>query len=289
MMKVSMIVPAMTMALACAVAPASAQTPPIPADLQNPMIEIQYVEPSNEAFRPIREKLMQYQVLERLKQFLAPLILPNKVVMKVDECGPTPQYPKPSVPVVVCYEYIKMIEERAPGSGKETSKGVSRDDVIIGTFVMAALHETARAVFSELKIPIWGREEDAADKLAAFVMVEMGGDIALRSIKGTASFFRANPNWSGSDFDYSEVASPEKQRYYNYLCIAYGSDPDTFKQFARNTLLTTRRAQRCSGEYIQVKSAFEATILNGHVDQALLQKVQSVTTWLPPTEGKLAQ
>ena len=47
--------------------------------------------------------------------------------------------------------------------------GFRREDAIVGGFVSTLLHETGHAIFHLLDIPIFGREEDAADAIAAYV------------------------------------------------------------------------------------------------------------------------
>ena len=48
------------------------------------------------------------------------------------------------------------------------------------------LHETGHAVFNMLQIPVLGREEDAADQFAAYLMLRLGKDEARRMILGSA-------------------------------------------------------------------------------------------------------
>src|SRR5258707_11175900 len=150
-------------ALAVQATPAAAQ---IPADLKNDQIEINYVQPKNAAFRPIYDKLKQRQVLEQLRAFMAPLSLTRKLPVKIEECGkPSSRY-EPGGAVTICYEYIAEIERLAPK--EKTELGVTREVAVAGAFVQSILHETALAVFDILQIPVWGREEDAADKLSGF-------------------------------------------------------------------------------------------------------------------------
>src|SRR5215471_21103671 len=207
------------------VSPAPAQ--PLPAELQNPNVEIVYKEPRTAAFKPIAERVKQRRVLEQLKVFLAPLRLPRKLTVNVDECGAPMREYQPQGPVVICYEVIDQIEKIA---AKADANG--RERVLVGAFIQAAFHETAHAVFDILQIPVWGRANDAADRLAAFIMVNFGEDVALQTILGTADFFRlSDRTWTGSEF--AEVNSPEAQRFFQYLCIAFGGAPKTFN-FLRN-------------------------------------------------------
>jgi hypothetical protein len=145
--------------------------------------------------------------------------------------------------------------------------------------VQFVLHEMSFAVFDLLEVPVWGREQDAADKLAAFVMLQFGKDLAVRTFTGAVWFFEAsNRTWTGSDF--ASETSTEGQRFYNYLCIAYGEDPGTFGDLVRDTLLKTRRAARCADEYREIDYAFRQTIL-ATLDPDRLRKVQSMS-WATP-------
>src|SRR5262249_46006925 len=102
---------AVAVTLMCsAMAPAVAQPP---ADLQNPQLDIVYLEPRNAAYRPIAERLKQRRVLEQLKVFLAPLKLPRKLVVNVDECGALTRPYKAQGPVTICYELVDEIEKVA--------------------------------------------------------------------------------------------------------------------------------------------------------------------------------
>ena len=155
--------------------------------------------------------------------------------------------------------------------------------MIVGAFVQAVLHEVAVATFDILEIPVWGREADAADKLAGFIMVQFGKDVALKVMTGAAWFFdAADRTWT--DSDYASEQSPEAQRFFNYLCIAFGADPASFKFLIDQNMLPVRRAQRCTNEFYALRFAFAKEILP-HVDQQLLKRVQSAT-WLMLDEPK---
>jgi hypothetical protein len=272
-------------ALSCAVmvsavvaTPTSAQIP-IPADLKNDQIEIAYVEPKNNAFRPIYDKLKKRQVLEHLRAFMAPLSLTRTLQVKLDQCGKTSSPFEPGGGVTICYEYIAEIERLAPK--EKTALGVTREVATAGAFIQVVLHETARAVFDVLQVPVWGRETDAADKLAGFIMLQFGKDVALTTLTGTAHFFEASDRtWTGSDF--SDVKSPEAQRFYNYLCLAHGGpSSEAFKPFLTQIkFLALPRSKRCAVEYSDLRWAFQKTILP-HVDQELMKRVQGMPILLP--------
>jgi hypothetical protein len=249
-------------------------------DLANSQVDIAYVAPVDPAFQPLYERLKARRPLEELRQFLAPLRLPRKLQVRTAQCGST-YVPYQSGPATICYEYLDQIERLAPVDKSPT--GVTRANAIAGGFVQVALHQVAAAVFDILRVPVWGREEDAADKLAGFIMMQFGKDVAQRTLTGTTYFFEAsNRTWTGNDF--SDVRGTEDQRFYNYLCIAYGGDPATFGYVVRDKTLPKFRADGCAHEYSELQYAFYKTIMP-FVDQDVMAKVRSAQ-WLKPDDGQ---
>jgi hypothetical protein len=241
----------------------------------NSQVDIAYREPGDAQFAPIRERLMKRQVLEQVRLFLSPLKLPRKLLVQTDQCGADRRPYAPGGSVTICYEYIARINRMAPR--EQPAGSLPPELMVVGAVVQAVLHEVSVAIFDLLELPVWGREDDAADKLAGFIMVQFGKEVALKVMVGAAWFFDASERtWTGTDF--ANPQSTEAQRFYNYLCIAFGSDPATFKFLLDQNLLPARRAQRCTGEYYRLRAAFHKTILP-HVDEPLLKKVQSAN-WL---------
>ncbi len=252
----------------------------LPADLQNSQIDIAYQPPTNPAYRALYERLKARAPLEELRQFLSPLRLPHKLTVQTGECGAT-YVPYAYGPVTICYEYLDQVEKLAPVD--VSADGVTRANAIAGAFVQVALHQVAEAVFNILQVPIWGRDEDAADKIAGFIMMQFGKDVALRTLTGTAYFFEASDHtWTGVDF--SDERSTEDQRFYNYLCIAYGGDSATFGYVVKQNLLPKDRADGCAHEFAELTFAFNSTVMP-YVDQHLLAEVRAAQ-WLRADDGQ---
>jgi Putative metallopeptidase len=257
---------------------AGAQT--LPSMATTGQVETRYVPPSNAKFQPIYDELKHRHVLERLQAFLAPLRLPKKLTIQVAQCGAETMPYHPGGPVTICYEMVQRINDIA---SQNTNDSKEQALIRYGTFVEAVLHEVADAVFDLLQVPIWGREYDAADRVAALIMMQFGDKVAYTTIVGTGKFFEYSQHrWTGADF--AAASSPEAQRFYNYLCIAYGGDPITFHFLAPRPgpsafpRLPERRAKRCAGEYEQVRHAFDLRIMP-YVDPNLLIKVRA-SEWL---------
>ncbi len=272
--------------IAPATQPAPAQTPPAAAANEpatpswgppNPQIDVVYVEPKNPAFQPLYGKLKARQVLEALQSFLAPLRLSRKLLVKIDQCGASRVHYRPGGPATICYEYIANLEEAAPDVKLQLGGQVfTRDDALVGSFVHVALHEVARAAFDILAIPVWGREEHAADRVSGFLMFQFGEKVAYRTLVGTSWFLsqsavlRTVP--PPGDFSYTRGLDGETlQRFYNAVCIALGGDEAKFAFLKKS--LPEGRANNCRWEFLP------------HVDRDLLKKVQA-TDWLQSSDEK---
>jgi len=263
-------------------------------------IAIVYEQPKKAEYGPILDRLRKRKVLETLQQFLSPLQFPMTV--KTAECG-APYAPyKAGGPIIICYEYVGLIESVLPAEkdpsnptmpetlGRIGANPVTREMATVGPFVQHVLHETALAVFDSLEVPVWGRLHDAADYSAAFLLFQFGDDIARKTLLGTAYFL---DQWDAvtrqgqiTDVNYlGDIRPTVRQRYYNVLCIAMGKDRDfasfpieSFSRFFHCRGLVAGQATFAS-DYEKVRRAFAAHILP-HVDKDKLTKVQSIK-WIP--------
>lgn len=250
----------------------------------NPQIQVEYIQPKHNSaaadpnqyndFTTIYAWLRVRQPLEEIQKFLAPLRLPRQIKLQVDSCGAERRAYVSGGPVTVCYELIDKIEKTASGITDSDTKQM----VIVGTFTEAVLHELAYAIFDVLQVPVWGREDDAADRLTAFVMMQFPENVARTTIIGAAEFFLVSrKTWTGAAF--ADTRSPDAQRFYNFLCIAYGGDSLDFGGWTeakngQDPLLPDFRAKQCAREYGQVRDAFSMRIMP-YVDPDLLLQVKA--------------
>jgi len=253
-----------------------------PAENAGDRIRISYGEPKNPAHRPIYERLQKRRVLEDLRDFLSPLKLPQTLTLKIEGCGAVNAYYS-SGAVTICYEYIAWIHQVA--RQVTLSNEISLEDAVVGPFVDVLLHEVAHAIFDLLKIPLFGREEDAADQLAAFILLQFGNDVARRTIVGAALLFRQMAvDQQPGTADYAAVHGLPAQRFINVLCIAYGAQPQLFADFVKQGFLPVTRIGYCRWEYRQIAHAFK-TLISPHIDPVLQEKVRG-REWLRADDGK---
>jgi Putative metallopeptidase len=258
-----------------------------PAPLDNKQVDIAYVEPTNINHRVIYQQLKDRRILEQLKQFLAPLRLPEGERLKVQvtgsgNCeGPPNAWFNPSERTVsICYQYIDWYRRLAPR--ETTPEGLRPEDALVGTFLEVLFHELGHAVFFLYKVPIFGHEEDAADQISAYILTQFGPKLARRTLLGVAHFNDKSGSVPSQTL-FADTHSTDWQRFYNNLCIAYGAHPETFQDLVDKGLLPKTRAPGCAREFRQVAYAFQKHIAP-HIDPVLLREVQR-RDWVQPRDG----
>jgi hypothetical protein len=268
-----------------------------------------YEKPADPKYTKAFDDLQKRQILERYAQFLSPLKLPHKLTLKSMQCASTwsPYYSSGDRTLHFCYEFYEKVLNLAPTA--TTPQGVTRENVITGTWIAVLLHETGHALFDMLNVPVFGREEDAADEMASFIATQFDKDVERTVIKGFAYFWQSlaqrgadpskaamSPNDPNYPKDaagrcavnpfcvYEDVHGTASQRLYNALCLGYGADQETFKDFVQMGWLPKERAANCASEYRLLKFAFAKTIFP-FIDQDRMKKVQA-NKWLAPDELK---
>ncbi len=269
-----------------------------PAEAQMPIsqgqvgIQIMYKEPNNPVHRPIYERLKKRQILEQFSEFMAPLKLQRALTVSLEGCGGKVNawYAGHSYKITYCYELIAELERTVAKS--DMLPGFKREDAIVGGFVQILLHETAHAIFHIFEVPVFGREEDAADALSQYILLQLGQNTARRTLTGTAFIWRAfeleaQKQRNRSFEDFADEHGTHAQRFYNALCIAHGMDvvegTKVFDDFVQRNLLPKSRIGHCPREYIHAKNSFRRLILP-HVDEELMKKVKA-TEWLKSEDG----
>jgi hypothetical protein len=271
-----------TLALAVSVAALFGQTAPA-QELHNPKIETAYIPPKTAKYNAILDRLKKRRTLEYLAEFVSPLRLPHRFYMVTVECGVANAFYSPGQwALKLCYEYVELLDKIAPKPG-QTKDGFTRDEVITGEIVVTLLHEIGHAVFDMMQVPVFGREEDAADQVAIFLALQFSPPVARLITRGDLFFWKneGNPtDWK----DYADEHGTAGQRFYNELCWAYGGNPAAFKDMVDAGWLPKERAANCTAEYELIKAAFAKTILP-FIDPVMMKKVQE-RDWLKPLLGR---
>jgi hypothetical protein len=240
-------------------------------------IEISYIQPKNPDHQEISRLLKEQKVLEKFKGLLSPLRLPRALLLRIEGCEGISNAWYGDDTVTVCYEYFSDILRNAPKEA--TPAGVTRMDAIVGPTLEVFLHEVGHAVFDYLDVPILGREEDAADQFAAYLLLQFASTDARRLIAGVAYSYNIDATVpSLKKNPYADEHGLPAQRFYNVLCMAYGADPKLFGDLVEKGYLPNERAEGCGDEYTQVALAMKK-LISPHIDQRRAKRVKA-KRWL---------
>ena len=242
------------LAASLAAAPAAAPSP------RTGNVRVAYEEPKDPAHRAIHDRMRDRKMLEKFAEVLGTIKLPYTLTLAFAGCDGESNawYDPEEHRVTFCYEMVTDFEKAAPGAAQH---GISHEEAVDGPVVFVFLHEAGHALFHLLQVPILGREEDAADSVAAFILLRAGEDIARRVLVGAAWMYKHDASARKPDeSDFSDVHGLDVQRYYNVLCMAYGSDPKKFAGAETRGGLPKDRAEGCEEEYGQVTFAVRKLI-----------------------------
>lgn len=240
-------------------------------------IKYEYVPPKDPAHQAIYDQMKQGRALEHMQELLSPLRLPYPLTLTVAGCDGVPNAWYGNEVVKVCYELLAAMLKHA--SKEDLPIGISRADTILGPVLDVFLHETGHAVFHMLQIPILGRQEDAADQFAAYLMLRLGKEEARKMILGAAYGYNVQmPQGAKVTVPvdiFSDEHSLPAQRAYNVLCIAYGADKKLFADVVELEFLPKKRAESCSYEYEDLTFAM-TKLIGPHIDRQRAAKFHEV-------------
>jgi len=256
--------------------PALAQTP------EPNRIRIDYATPTDPQHLSLYNLLKEKAVLERIQTLLSPFRLPRPLTFRTAGCDGEINAWFDKDAVTICYEYVDYVLEAA--TSRKRPDWVTETHAITGPMLDVFLHEGAHALFAYLDIPLLGREEDAADQVAAYILLSLGRQDTPQLIGGIVYLYLNEAGISrfpkiGSKrlrlVDYkhdADVHSTPIQRMFNTLCLAYGASPDLFADVVKRGALPSERAEGCAEEFAQVDKAFRR-LIQPHLDPEVLRRV----------------
>jgi hypothetical protein len=248
-------------------------------------VKVRYVPPENPEFQEIYTELKQRGALEKLQKLLSPIRLPRTLRISLTECDGEADAMYADDEIEICYEYIEELQKYM--ATEATPAGIEPLDTLIGPFVDTVLHEFAHALFDYHDVPVLGREEDAADQVSAYIYLQLGKDEARRLIMGTVyAYMLEVQDTDPPDMEeYADEHSTTEQRTINLICMAYGSDPELFKDLPKLGGIPQYRIDICEEEYELISFAYQK-LIGPLVDQKLAKKVFA-KSWLPDRNSQI--
>ncbi|CAN1546285.1 Putative metallopeptidase [Mycobacteriaceae bacterium] len=187
------------------------------------------------------------------------LKLPRDVALVGEQCGQAnATWNSADRSIKICYELVDL-NLRLFGVDDAPNSFAEATNATIGTF----FHELAHAVISLYDLPVTGREEDVADQLAAFAILEPDGVLKNfpnpgRVAEDYAQMFTlwAVQRGALAPSDFAAAHSINETRTFNLNCWIYGSDPAAHADMITDGRLPEDRAAGCPEEYQRLSKAW---------------------------------
>lgn len=199
----------------------------------------------------------KHGLLESLSEELSRKFTLNQPLrIALGECGLSNAfYSRDERVIVICLELIPDLVNRFSRLRGQHSDRPALLRAVSGALVFVVFHELGHALIDVQQLPVLGREEDAADKISTFLILQ---DPMLPDavIEGALLFFypkqlKLIPNFF-SQRHLSDEHSLDPQRAVDLACAAYGKDPQRYLWAAQAAKVTPQRAERCADEYAQL-------------------------------------
>ena len=200
-------------------------------------------------------------------------VMPRPLKLVTAECQQVNAFYSPDkAEVVLCYEMIDAILSHASAIAEQKELGREFvSEYLMSNLRFIVLHELGHALIDQLDLNVTGREEDAADQLASTLILnspdttESPEDISRRLQMAATFFLAGSGGETGYDLGaYADEHSLGEQRYFNVLCILYGSDPGRYLGIVTRSGLPEARAMRCPQESRRVTRSW-ARLLTPHL------------------------
>jgi hypothetical protein len=124
-------------------------------------------------------------------------------------------------------------------------------------------HEVGHLLIDQLALPVLGKEEDAADNMATYMLLKQGSSRANRILIDAARGWLLSGNKYDTDFersDFYDSHSFDHQRAYQIVCLMVGKNQKLFGEVANDYEMDTDRQETCSWDYDLVERSMEGLL-----------------------------
>lgn len=229
--------------------------PPKKEDLGDFLVE--HSELKNARFGALDEKTKKEKLLEKAADNLnRALSLPTDITLRSKDCGEAnAKFDPATQEITICYELMEHFAELYKSEGM---KPEDADKKMFDAVRFAFLHEVGHALIYNYQLPMAGSEEDAADRCSSYINLEELGESGVNAVLAASDAFRIESKQkSATKRDMADEHLLQEQRFYNSVCMIYGSDPEKYEYLVRDGYLPRDRAERCPGEYDRLVSSWD--------------------------------
>ena len=144
------------------------------------------------------------------------------------------------------------------GEVDEDAMDFAMHDAVYTTF-----HEVGHMFVSEFELPVLGKEEDAADNMASYTLLQKHTRAADKAITDaaygwllTGKAYTPRPD----DSDYYASHSLDRQRAFQIVCLMVGSNPSAFGKIADEYRIDSDRQEECEYDWKRLKASMEGVL-----------------------------
>jgi hypothetical protein len=221
---------------------------------------VEHVDVTASRYKEIDNQVRAEKLLEKAAdQLNRALILPHDITLRTKNCGQVNAlYESSDRSVTMCYELMEHFYDTFRAAGDTERKAY---DKMFDAVRFVFLHEIAHALIDTYNLPISGNEEDAADRCASFISLTELGDDGVRAVLAAASaFFNESKLNSSSRKDLADEHLLQEQRFYNSLCMLYGSNTAKYEYVVSDGMLPKERAAKCPSEYQKTVESWKSLL-----------------------------
>src|SRR5215831_9082432 len=139
-------------------------------------------------------------------------------------------------------------------------------EFVVGNMLFVGFHELGHALVGQLRLPVLGREEAAADSFATMALLEEGTEfsvnVLLQAVRGWLLMDRRSRKL-GDEVEFHDAHDLDRQRAFEIVCLMVGSDQKQFKELADRVRLPQDRRQSCHYDYESAKNSWNE-LLEAH-------------------------
>jgi hypothetical protein len=124
-------------------------------------------------------------------------------------------------------------------------------------------HEVGHLLIDQLSLPVLGKEEDAADNMATYLLLKQDTPRGNRILADAARGWLLSGNVYDTDFeksDFYDSHSFDHQRAYQIVCLMVGKNLKLFGDIADDYEIDSERQETCSWDYDLVERSMEALL-----------------------------
>ncbi len=185
-----------------------------------------------------------------------------------------------------------LFKPEAVGEAKALSLkalDIDPDAFVEGNLYFLLYHEMAHALISEFDLPVAGREEDAADRLATLMMTPEDKDEDPSYLVGAMrGWFLTADETPLAEIEWWDEHGTDQQRGYQIACLLFGADPQRFQDVADAAELPEERRETCEEESIANQNSW-ATLLDSIPSGETVPDRNAVTVNYQPTTDYAAE